>query len=140
MPLQALLLAMLFSVHAPRAEEPTPVEPERPFLGPDDPMLPLLPQEAAAHAGERRMVCGNVGNVTWASKSRGRPTFINLGRPWPDAVFTIVIWEDVRARFEKPPEVLFPAGRLCVTGDIGLRNGTAQIVVRDPEQISVVER
>lgn len=127
-------------VSAPSAEVLELTEPFKPFLSSDDPSLPLLPDETAAHIGETRQVCGNVGGVMWAKKSKGKPTFVNLGRPFPDAPFTIIIWENVRARFEQPPELLYTGGRLCVQGLIGEHRGMPQIVLQDPAQITRVER
>ena len=65
--------------------------------------LPALGQtisaiEAARHVGEQATVCGTIAGEHTAYSSRGTPTFINLDRPYPNQVFTVLIWGDERAR------------------------------------------
>ena len=48
--------------------------------------------EAKYHIGERTTVCGPVVNTKYASTSKGNPTFLNIGKPYPDPDrFTVVI-------------------------------------------------
>lgn len=94
--------------------------------------------EAAAHEGERGTVCGEVASTRYADRSNGEPTFLNLDRPYPNQVFTALIWGDDRPRFEEPPERHFRGRRICVTGKIGSYRGVPQIVVRRPDQIEIV--
>ncbi|MGH8111622.1 MAG: phospholipase D-like domain-containing protein [Rhodanobacteraceae bacterium] len=93
----------------------------------------LSPEQAAQHMGERATVCGRVASTRYASSAEGQPTFINLGKAYPDEVFTIVIWGDDRARFSVPPETWH--GSLCVTGKIASYQGEPQIEVSDPAQV-----
>ena len=94
------------------------------------------PEEAAGHAGEVARVCGTVESASWARRVEGRPTFLNLGRPYPDQPFTVVIWGRNRARFGTP-ERRFGGRRICVAGRIRLHEGTAQIEVGRPAQIEL---
>jgi len=65
-----------------------------------------------------------------------RPTFLNLDQPYPNQVFTALIWEPTRALFPFPPETL--AGKsICVTGRLQEYRGKAEIVVEQPSQITV---
>lgn len=103
-----------------------------------DTELPRYPAErAGAHPGERARVCGRVAGATYAARVDGRPTFLNFGRPHPDADFTAVIWGRDRARFEAPPEELFRGRRVCVAGEIREHEGRPQIEVRSPAQIAL---
>jgi DNA/RNA endonuclease YhcR with UshA esterase domain len=95
--------------------------------------------DAREHVGEERTVCGEVVSTRYAHWARGAPTFLNFGRPYPDQVFTVVIWGDDRRRFEDRPEERFLDRRVCVGGRIGTYRGTPQIVVRRPEQIEIVD-
>ena len=95
---------------------------------------PLRPEEAASHVGEEATVCGRVVSTHYAERSRGRPTFLNLDRPYPNHVFTVVIWGDDRPHFPTPPEELF-GERVCVHGRITSYRGRPQIVVTKPDQI-----
>lgn len=83
---------------------------------------------ATAHVGQVAMVCGTVANADYAKTSYGAPTFLNLDKPYPDHVFTIVIWEEQRASFGGAPEELFAGARVCIEGLVERYNGIAQIV------------
>ena len=44
--------------------------------------------EASKHVGEKATVCGVVASASYASRTKGQPTFLNLDKPYPDAIFT----------------------------------------------------
>jgi hypothetical protein len=96
--------------------------------------------EAGAYVGEYATVCGVVKSAAYFSRSKGRPTFLNLGKPYPDQPFTVVIWGSTRDLFERSPEALFDGRRICVTGTIVTYQGRPQIVVDDPGQIELAEK
>lgn len=54
--------------------------------------------EAAKHVGERGTVCGRIASEHKSTSSRGTPTFINLDKPYPNQVFTVLTWESNRAK------------------------------------------
>ena len=43
----------------------------------------ISPTEASKYVGKPTIVCGQVASATFAARSRGRPTFLNLDRPYP---------------------------------------------------------
>lgn len=92
--------------------------------------------EAKAHAGEVQNVCGHVVGATYALRSRGQPTFVNLDKPYPNQIFTIVIWGSDRPKFGTP-EIDYRDKNICVTGKITIYRGVAEIVANDPKQVSV---
>jgi DNA/RNA endonuclease YhcR with UshA esterase domain len=92
--------------------------------------------EAAAVAGRRVTVCGNLAEVTYRPGTAGQPTFLNFGRPYPNPTFVAVIWGEARPRFDPVPEARFlPGQRLCVSGEVELYRGTPQVVITDPVQV-----
>lgn len=93
--------------------------------------------EAAQHLGEMKTVCGTVASTKYLSNANSRPTFLNLDKPYPEQVFTVVIWGDDRAHFKQEPETAFSGKRLCVAGRIEAYKGKPQIIARDPAQIVV---
>jgi hypothetical protein len=95
----------------------------------------LDPADAADHIGEQATVCGVVASAKFASDSRGQPTFLNLDKPYPNHVFTALIWGGDRAAFSYPPESL-SGTRICVEGRITIFRGKAQIIVSRPSQIT----
>jgi hypothetical protein len=93
----------------------------------------LTPNEASQHVGENATVCGLVASATYAVQSRGQPTFLNLGKPYPNQVFTAVIWGNDRAKFGMPEQLR--SKEVCATGDIRLYRGKPEIIVHDPAQL-----
>jgi hypothetical protein len=75
--------------------------------------------EAAKHVGERATVCGVVASASYVSSSKGQPTFLNLDKPYPNPIFTALIWGDDRSKFDQP-EVKLRDKRICTTGTIKL--------------------
>ena len=95
--------------------------------------------EAKNHIGEQSKVCGPVASTHFAYRSRGAPTFINLDRPYPNQIFTAVIWREDRAKFGSP-ETRYANQQICVTGVIEAYRGTPEIIVRNPSQIEVKKK
>jgi hypothetical protein len=92
--------------------------------------------EAKNHVGERATVCGEVASTHYAARSRGNPTFINLDKPYPDQIFTVLIWGSDRPKFGDPEEA-YRSKRICVTGKISDYKGVPEIVAYEPSQIKV---
>ncbi len=97
--------------------------------------ISISSKNAYKHIGEIQTVCGIVASTYYSHRSRGQPTFLNLDRPYPDQIFTIVIWGSDRYKFKKPPEILFKMKKVCVTGRINAYHGISQVIVRNPSQI-----
>ena len=92
--------------------------------------------EARNHIGDNATVCGQVESTHFASTSRGRPTFINLDSPYPNQIFTVVIWGSDRAKFGEP-EVKYARKRICVTGPKTVYREVPEQVVSDQSQLNV---
>ncbi len=99
----------------------------------------ITAKQAAQHVGEVQTVRGVVVSARYAEMSKGQPTFLNLDQPYPDAIFTVVIWGSDRRKFTVPPEKYFDGKIVRVTGKITEYRGTPEIVVREPTQIVVDE-
>jgi len=91
--------------------------------------------DAKDHIGERATVCGQVASTHFAERSKGEPTFINLDKPYPNQIFTILIWGSDRAKFGDP-ERAYSGKHVCVTGRIASYRGVAEIIAYEPSQIS----
>jgi hypothetical protein len=92
--------------------------------------------EAKNHVGERGTVCGDVASTHYAARSRGNPTFINLDKPYPDQIFTVLIWGSDRPKFGDP-EAMYRNKHICVTGKISDYKGVPEVVAYEPSQIKV---
>ncbi|SRR6266496_4161448 len=92
--------------------------------------------EAKNHVGEKATVCGEVASTHYAARSRGNPTFINLDKPYPNQIFTVLIWGSDRPKFGDPEEA-YRSKRICVTGKISDYKGVPEIVADEPSEIKV---
>jgi DNA/RNA endonuclease YhcR with UshA esterase domain len=106
------------------------------------PTHPLLAQkklstnEAKDHIGETATVCGTVASARYAASTKGQPTFLNLDKPYPNPVFTVLIWGENRSKFGTP-ESAYKGKRVCVTGKITDYKGAPEIVAHDPKEIKI---
>jgi DNA/RNA endonuclease YhcR with UshA esterase domain len=91
-------------------------------------------EEAANHIGQEATVCGSVASARYASRSRGKPTFLNLSAPYPRQIFIVVIWGEDRGKFGQP-ETTYTGERICVTGRIALYRRMPEIIIRDPAML-----
>jgi hypothetical protein len=96
----------------------------------------LTTAEAKDHIGEQATVCGKVASTRYVSNSRGRPTFLNLDKPYPSQVFTVLIWGENREKFGAPEE-MYRDKQICVTGKITEYKKAPEIVVSEPQNIEV---
>lgn len=117
-------------VKEPSAEEVSKAEVEEPV---ED---VISWSEAKYHIGERLTVHGPVISTYYASTSNGQPTFLNIGKDYPDpGRFTVVIWGKNRSNFPQAPEVYYSGKMIYVTGLIEEYEGVAEIAVSSPSQI-----
>jgi len=93
--------------------------------------------EARYYYGEYKTVCGKVVDSDYASSTSGQPTFLNLGRPYPDPKrFTVIIWGRNRGNFPSSPDNYYYAKSICVKGLIENYKGSAQIEATSSSQIT----
>jgi hypothetical protein len=95
----------------------------------------LTADQAKAHVGENATVCGLVVSVHSASGSKGMPTFVNLDKPYPNHIFTILIWGDDLPNFKENP-AHWEGKKACVRGKIILYQDRPEIVAEAPSQIT----
>jgi hypothetical protein len=96
----------------------------------------LTSREAKNHVGEKATVCGKVVGIHFVSSGKGQPTFVHFDEPYPDQIFTLVIWGSDRPKFGRP-EVIYRDKELCVTGKITSYLGIPEIVATAPNQVQV---
>jgi hypothetical protein len=83
-------------------------------------------------------ISGPVVSATWAVNSKGKPTFLNIGKRYPDPErFTVIIWGQSRDNFPEPPEDYYLGKTICITGRVTSYNGIPEIIVNTPDQITV---
>ncbi len=90
-------------------------------------------KEAWDHVGEDAVVCGRVVSVYYAKRSKGQPTFLNLERPYPNQLFTVIIWGDKRSAFKNIGD--FTGKRLCFEGTIQSYHERPEMEIDSPSQV-----
>ena len=94
----------------------------------------LSAEDAAHHVGETATVCGVVASAKFDAGLQSQPTFLDFGKPYPDQVFTAVIFGDDRSKFGTP-EASLRGKRVCVSGKIQENRSLPEIVISDPKQL-----
>jgi hypothetical protein len=94
----------------------------------------LTTSEARQHVGQTATVCGVVASGRYSERARGKPTFLDIDKAYPQQIFTVVIWGENRAKFGAPERELRDR-RVCVSGHIQLYQGKPEIVASEPRQI-----
>ena len=93
-------------------------------------------EEVSKHIDDSVTVCGLVDDLRYFESSKNSPTFINIGGKYPNQLLTVVIWGDVRKQFKNNPDEL-KGKQVCITGRIILFKDRPEIVIAQPEQLSV---
>jgi hypothetical protein len=95
------------------------------------PPIDLKTTEASGHVGELARVCGTIATKRTADTA-GKPTFINLDRPYPNQTFTVLVWDKDVPAVGTLPET----GSLCVTGTVVMYRGTPEVILYDAKSWS----
>ena len=92
--------------------------------------------DAGNFVNQSKTVCGSVMRATFTQSTNSQPTYLDLGRAYPDpAHFSVLIWGNQRTNFPSPPEILYRGKTICVTGKIVTYQSTLEMEVRTPSQI-----
>lgn len=89
---------------------------------------------AREHVGEYCAVKGVVADVYTSRKGN---TFLNFGKPYPDQIFTAVVFRSDAYRFDNLHQ--WEGRTLIVRGLIKLYRGKPEIILKDPAQLSAAE-
>lgn len=96
----------------------------------------LAANQAKDLIGEQATVCGKIVSTAYADTSRGKPTFLNFDEPYPNQIFTLLIWGSDRAKFGDP-ESAYRGKHVCVRGKVESYKSVPEIVASDPSQVKV---
>lgn len=92
--------------------------------------------EAADHIGEELTVCGTVAGGHYADSTNGQPTFLNIGKDYPEPDrFAVLIWGQDRRYFPPNPEEYYSNKMICVTGKISIYQGLVEMVISEADQL-----
>jgi DNA/RNA endonuclease YhcR with UshA esterase domain len=87
----------------------------------------------SSHIGEKAVVCSEVFGV----KALEKMTFINMGASYPNSPLTIVIFAKDLPNFKETPASLYDNKKICVTGTLEDYKGKTEIVVTQPDEITL---
>lgn len=94
--------------------------------------------EADGYIEEFVTVCGPVVSAYFATSTNGQPTFLNIGKEYPDPKrFTALIWGRDLENFPFNPDEYYFGKTICIQGFVEEYKGTLEIEVTDPEQIKI---
>lgn len=95
--------------------------------------------EASGHIGKEATVTGRVVHIATLNNSSSRPTILDLDRPYPNAIFQVVIFEKDLPAFGDDVRATYDGKSVAVTGTISKFRDTAQMVVSSPDQIRITD-
>jgi hypothetical protein len=95
-------------------------------------------EEVASHVNQTRCVCGPVARASYMSTTKGQPTYLDLGRAYPEpSRFEILIWGNDRRNFPSAPETYYKGKTICATGKITSYQGACEMEVTTAAQIQI---
>ena len=94
---------------------------------------PISSAQAKDHVGETATVCGKVVDSRYL-ETGSHVTFLNFDKPYPNQIFTVLIWGSDRYKFGEPDKSL-KGKNICVTGKVTEYRGVPEIVTSTTEQI-----
>lgn len=78
------------------------------------------------------MICSQVYGV----KELSNINFINLGAQYPDNPLTVVVFSADKGNFKQRLQI-YNGKNICVTGTVKEYKGKPEIVISNPEEISI---
>jgi hypothetical protein len=99
------------------------------------PAAPIDPDEASKHVAQTATACGGGASTKMMPTCVRQPTFLDFGKPYPDQIFTAVIFGRDRRKFGTP-KTSFREKRVCVTGRVRNYPGKPEIIRSDPSQLA----
>jgi len=127
--LPVIVLFMLTGLVLSRVWQPEPSQKE--------PEVHISAFEAEDYIGTVAEVCGVVESADYVRTIDGEPTFLNLGRAYPNQPFTAIIWGNDRRNWSTAPELQYLHQEICIIGEIDEHQGTPQIRVSNPGQVTL---
>jgi len=96
--------------------------------------------EAKDMIGKQCTVCGKAVSIKFVENGKSNPTYINLDKKFPDQLFTIVIYENVRNKLSYIPEEKLMNKEICISGKVEQYKGVPQIILQNEKAIELIEK
>lgn len=89
-----------------------------------------------ADSRKKVTICGTVVSTHRSSKDN---IFLNLDKRFPNNIFSVNIWKSDLTNFSYPPEVALENKRVCVTGEVTLREGMPNMNIKSEKEITIID-
>lgn len=89
-----------------------------------------------SYVGKTITVCSKVQS-TFVATGEKKTNYLSFGKPYPNATFTVVIFQDDVANFKYTPSEYLKDKNICITGKVSIYKDKPQIIVSSDEQIKV---
>ena len=90
----------------------------------------------ANYEGKSVMLC-EIVQSSYQSKGEKKTTYLNFGKPFPNATFSVVIFESNLKNFSYNPAAFLKGKTLCITGVVKMYKGKPQFIIENEKQIEV---
>lgn len=95
-------------------------------------------EEAKDHVGDSVKICSKIYGAKYFESAKEPITLLDVGAKYPDNFLTLVIHDDTRKLFKKPPEDYYKGADVCITGRIQIFKEKPEMVIYNPSQIQEV--
>jgi DNA/RNA endonuclease YhcR with UshA esterase domain len=95
-------------------------------------------EDAKINEGDSVKICNKIFSGKYLASAKDPVTLLDFGGNYPDQLLTLVIHNDTRNLFNKPPEEYYKGAQVCVTGVIKIFKGKPEILINNPNQIQEV--
>ncbi|MDQ2721358.1 MAG: hypothetical protein M3Z26_16570 [Bacteroidota bacterium] len=95
-------------------------------------------EEAKNHIGDSVKICSKIYGAKYFASAKEPITLLDAGAKYPDNFLTLVIHDDARKLFKKPPEEYYKGANVCIYGRIQIFKEKPEIVIYNPAQINEV--
>ena len=86
--------------------------------------------------GKTITICGKVQG-TYVSKGEKKITYLDFGKPYPNAVLRVVIFEGDWVNFKYTPSEFLKNKNVCITGKVKIYKGKPEMIIEKEEQVKI---
>ena len=98
----------------------------------------VKPEEAQKFIGQKVTVCGKIFTARFMEQANKQPALLNMGAPFPNQPFTVVIFGESRNNFTYKPEEFLNGKDICVTGVIQEYKGKPQMIITKETEVKII--
>ncbi len=97
----------------------------------------LVSPDSAKYFGDKIVSVKGKVMSTYETHGEKKSLVLNLGHPFPDQTFQVVIYEKDISKFHENPKEFFLDKELIFHGKVTLTKGKPSMMIVKPEQISI---